>query len=152
MNKRYHYKWPLADLQRAGISAEEKAYLSDIGVPIKEDWVFDFHRRMEILPGYVLLGFGSDMPICISPAGRVVALDDRKEAFLNTNPICFAKSIAAYFDYQQQVERCGIDDEDATLKLVASTEDRLREIDPEAFASSDHVWPQMVEQMRDGSA
>ena len=60
------------------------------------------------------------------------------ETFVNTDIICFARSLIAYQKADEQVED-RLDDDEYLLQITAELEEQLLEIDP-AIASSEESW------------
>ncbi|MFG2548360.1 nucleic acid/nucleotide deaminase domain-containing protein [Streptomyces sp. NPDC048581] len=96
------------------------------------------------------LGFDRGFEICADPEGVVhaVLLDWNEELrFVNAAPEAFTESLAA-LDRALAVI-VGTDQPREAAAAYAELEERLRDIDPQAFAGRENWWPLVLDDIRD---
>jgi hypothetical protein len=149
------YRWNAKALESAKILPASKEFLSQVGLPSKEDWTLSFGspdgelKRYLLKPALLIVGYDDMVPICIdeSADSRVVAAESKVNRFINTTISQFGACLALYQTYRQEVR--GMDDDEA-LALIEQIESKMRDVDAEAFLYEDYWWPVIVEQMKNG--
>ncbi|MGW6909024.1 nucleic acid/nucleotide deaminase domain-containing protein [Streptomyces sp. NPDC054940] len=96
------------------------------------------------------LGFDRGFEICVDPEGvvRAVLLDWNEELrFVNADPEAFVESLGALD--QALAVILGTDQPREAAAAYVELEQRLRDIDPQAFAGRENWWPLVLDDIRD---
>lgn len=151
-------RWSEANLFNVLIPALSKSFLTEVGLPFREDWTLRFDPqadglpRLSSKPGCRRIGFDDVVPICVDEQrdGRVIAVEEdvgSSERFINSNVECFAECLVYYKQYRTAVQLAS---EAEVRKVIDTSESQMRGIDPAAFYSPNHWWPLIIEQMNQG--
>jgi hypothetical protein len=151
-------RWAPSSLADVRIPDESRHFLTDVGLPIGQDWTLHFDPNVEAVPrvagrpNYRRIGFDDVMPICIDElrGGRVLVLDTddvRQDRFVNSSVEQFGQFLAIYGEYRRGPSTMSEDD---ILAVIADIEERMRKLDPASFELEDSYWPLIIEQMNDG--
>ena len=134
--------------------------MTTVGLPNGPDWTLHvepkrFGERIPGSPRLAVLLYDYHVPICVDEEneGRVVsaATDDVPSTFVNSSIQAFGKFLVTYQQYRLNVGKLeDLNDEVAELRLVEQTEEKMRELDPQALENENYFWTVIIEQMRDG--
>jgi hypothetical protein len=148
-------RWPEASLRDVAIPDSSKSFLTEVGLPFREDWTFLFDPETDYLPqlpnkpSYRQIGLDYVVPMCLDEGklGRVVWVEEvgRMERYINSSVERFGECLTIY----QQCRRRGPVPENEIQEVVDEMEHQMRTADPSAFDDPDDFWPVIIEQMRD---
>lgn len=71
------------------------------------------------------------------------------EILVNSDVLRFSASLHAWLEYGKWIES-GVRSEELTQEYIDGLEEDLKSIDPAAFGSRAHFWPQILDQTRQG--
>jgi hypothetical protein len=150
-------RWPIERLRTVEIPEASRRFLSEVGLPHRDDWTLRFDPEAEDLPPLPgkprlrRIGFDYHVPICLDEesGGRVVKVDPEGGAvgLINSDVERLADCLTIYEDYRDRV--AGLSEEEAQ-SLISEVEGRMKTADPHAFDDPENWWPVVIEQMRDG--
>ena len=115
----------LKNLYVLGLEFIDRAELLSQGLESKSD-------RHQFIFSYLCIDRRTEKILCIE-AGNFF------ETFVNTDIICFARSLIAYQKADEQVEE-RLDDDEYLLQITAELKEQLLEIDPDIASSEENWW------------
>lgn len=152
-------RWPRDVVARMQVSAEDAAYLTDVGLPSGVNWNLLIEPpHAGSVPSWVdgmpVIAVDYPVPVCIDVAagGVVIAWYDQADRrFVNSSVRQFGTFLMIFEEYRRRADE--LDEEVASeliTKLIDEIESRMVAADPQALRDGDTFWGGVLEQMRDG--
>src|SRR5712691_11585156 len=151
-------RWSEANLRDVAIPRSSKSFLAEVGLPLAEKWTLRFDSKADQLPRLPnksscrRIGLDDVVPICLDEqhSGRIVAVEEGiggTERYINSSVESFGQCLVLYQQYRTAAR---VSTEEDVQKVIITTEEQMRKIDPTAFRDPDNWWPVIVEQMKQG--
>jgi hypothetical protein len=146
-------RWRSSDLSQLTIPNSSKAFLVEVGLPKKGKWMWEFEwvDKIDPIEGCLRLktigsSYGRPIAMDESRNGCLVSAKYRNdpERYMNASVEQFAESLV---EYQKLLLNGAALDGPAGKDVVSSFRDRLKKVDPTAFADAENVWAYIVEDL-----
>lgn len=153
-------KWSPEFLNNKNIPEACKEFLIDVGLPSTSALQLGPDKQpssrsrrgkteqSKLNSNHFCIGFFNNTPLCLNGEGAVIANSlSHGEIFISSSIQAFIDSILVY------IEMRGTDQDlsfEQLHNISKAVENRIREIDPSAFAKSENWWPQFVEHINCG--
>lgn len=140
-------------IQGIMLPPSSKEFLERTGLPVIDDPRFRFEPDSPPFPltdeahCYRRIGFYDSSPICVKEGeGGVYWYDDenRTAKFMNSGLEAFALALTLY---QQMLVKSRSAGQNERKAIVSEAEQRIRSIDPQAFANEEFYWPVVFEEI-----
>jgi hypothetical protein len=151
-------KVPADLLRNASIPAGHFAFLTETGLPARDNLLFPIFKRPSEFTSwmynnrpYLVIAEQHDQKLCVSlDDGAVVAIDARGELAerpVNSDAIRLVAFLTIYDQSLPQLRHAS--DEDAGA-IVGHLRDQFAKIDPQAMSGEENWWPVVLEQVGQG--